>query len=69
MSELTDKIAELKIKHPTLLVGFNDEIVEMSKDEYEATIAQWAQHQLDNLIPPSIMEQSTPSVIHEAKTK
>ena len=35
-------IAELKLKNPKLTYGVNDEVFEMSVDEYEATIKSWA---------------------------
>jgi hypothetical protein len=47
MSELTDKIAELKAKYPTLTKGVNDEVIELSKDEYDATIEKWAEFDLN----------------------
>ena len=68
MSELTDKIAELKAKYSTLTKGVDNEIVELSKDEYEATIAKWADFELNPTpsgppIPQA--EQSTPKVAAE----
>lgn len=47
MSELTDKISELKTKYPTLTKGVNDEIVKLSKEEYEATLVKWAEFELN----------------------
>jgi hypothetical protein len=44
---LQNIIAELKQLHPTLTKGVNNEIIEMSADEYEATISEWAQNLLD----------------------
>jgi hypothetical protein len=44
---LDKKIAELKKAYPTLTKGVNDQTIEMTADEYEATIAQWAQNLLD----------------------
>lgn len=41
------KIAELKQLYPTLSKGVNDETIEMTTDEYEATISEWAQNILD----------------------
>jgi hypothetical protein len=41
------KIAELKKAHPTLTKGVNDETIEMTAQEYEATISEWAQNLLD----------------------
>ena len=66
MSELTDKIAELKAKYPTLTKGVNDKIVDLSKDEYEATIGKWAEFDLTstpNVLPIPKAEQSTPNVV------
>jgi hypothetical protein len=50
MSELTDKIAELKAQFPTLSQGINDQVIELSKAEYEATIEAWAAELIAN--PP-----------------
>jgi hypothetical protein len=44
---LDKKIAELKKAYPTLTKGVNDETIEMTVDEYEATISEWAQNLLD----------------------
>jgi hypothetical protein len=44
---LDKKIAELKKAYPMLTKGVNDQTVELNVDEYEATIAQWAQNLLD----------------------
>ena len=44
---LENKIAELKKSYPTLTKGVNDETIEMTAEEYEATITQWAQNLLD----------------------
>jgi hypothetical protein len=35
-------IAELKTQNPTLKYGINNEVFEMSLEEYEATIESWA---------------------------
>ena len=35
-------IADLKAKHPTLTYGINDEVFEMSSEQYEETINSWA---------------------------
>ena len=59
MSELTDKIAELKAQYPTLSQGINDQVIELSKAEYEATIAAWAAELIAN--PPK-PQQSTPMI-------
>jgi hypothetical protein len=47
MTKLSDKIAAFKAEYPTLTKGVNDEVIEMTAKEYEATIAQWAQNELD----------------------
>jgi hypothetical protein len=47
MTQLSDKIAALKAQYPTLTKGVNDEVFELTAEEYEATIAQWAQNELD----------------------
>jgi hypothetical protein len=44
---IDEKIADLKKTYPTLTKGINDETIEMSSDEYETTIAAWAQNLLD----------------------
>lgn len=44
---LDKKIAELKKVYPTLTKGVNDEVIEMNADEYEATLAEWAQNLLN----------------------
>jgi len=46
MIKLNDKITELKAQYPTLTKGVNDQVVEMSADEYESTIAKWAEYEL-----------------------
>jgi hypothetical protein len=43
---LDDKIAELKIQYPTLTKGVNDEVIAVPADEYEVTIAKWAEYEL-----------------------
>ena len=35
-------IAELKAESPTLTYGINDEVFEMTAEQYEETIASWA---------------------------
>ena len=35
-------IAQLKQENPTLSYGINDEVFEMTAEEYEATIESWA---------------------------
>lgn len=35
-------IAELKTQNPSLKYGINNQVVEMSSEEYEATIESWA---------------------------
>ena len=47
MTQLSDKIAAFKAQYPTLTKGVNDEVFELTAEEYEATIAQWAQNELD----------------------
>jgi hypothetical protein len=46
---LNQKIAELKTQYPTLTKGVNDQIIALSTDEYEATIAKWAEYELKQL--------------------
>jgi hypothetical protein len=42
-----DKIAALKIKHPTLQVGSEQAgYTELNADDYEAKIAEWADNEL-----------------------
>ena len=53
MSELTDKIAELKAQYPTLSQGINDQVIELSKAEYESTIEAWAAELIANPPQPS----------------
>jgi hypothetical protein len=47
MTKLSDKIKTLKVQYPSLNKGVNDEIFELTAEEYEATIAEWAQNELD----------------------
>jgi hypothetical protein len=44
---LENKVTELKKTYPTLTKGVNDETIEMTVEEYEATISQWAQNLLN----------------------
>jgi hypothetical protein len=53
MSELTDKIAELKAQYATLSEGINDQVVELSAKDYEATIKLWAEELIANPPKPS----------------
>lgn len=43
---LQNKINELKAKYPSLTKGINDEVIELSIDEYDATIKLWAENEL-----------------------
>lgn len=43
---LQTKINELKQLYPSLTKGVNDEIVVLSDEEYEETIALWAENEL-----------------------
>jgi hypothetical protein len=47
MTTKADKIAALKVEYPTLKTG-SDEVgySELSAEDYEATIAEWADNQL-----------------------
>ena len=47
MTTKADKIAALKVEYPTLKTG-SDEVgyTELSAEDYEATIAEWADNQL-----------------------
>lgn len=47
MTKLNEKIAELKVQYPTLTKGVNDQVVDLSAAEYETTIAQWAENELE----------------------
>lgn len=47
MTKLSDKIAAFKAQYPTLSKGINNEVFELTAQEYEATIAEWAQNELD----------------------
>lgn len=47
MTQLSDKIAALQAQYPTLTKGVNDEVIKLTAEEYEVTIAQWAQNELD----------------------
>lgn len=42
MSKLTDKIAELKIEHPSIISTINDEQVELVGKDYEKAIENLA---------------------------
>jgi hypothetical protein len=44
---IENKTTELKKIYPMLTKGVNNETIEMTPDEYEATISQWAQNLLD----------------------
>jgi len=45
MTKLNDKIAELKAQHPTLRSGNEEDgYTELSADDYDATIKQWAEN-------------------------
>jgi hypothetical protein len=45
MTTLNDKIAELKAQHPTLRSGNEEDgYTELSADDYDATIKQWAEN-------------------------
>ena len=46
MASLETKIAELKVQYPTLTKGINDQVVSLSDDEYQTTIAKWAEYEL-----------------------
>lgn len=46
MTTKAQKIAELKLKHPTISKGVNHEVFELDADEYEATIKKWAEVEL-----------------------
>lgn len=47
MTTKADKITALKVEYPTLKTG-SDEVgyIELSAEDYEATIAEWADNQL-----------------------
>ena len=47
MTKLSDKIKALKLEYPTLIKGVNNQVFELTAEEYEATIAEWAQNELD----------------------
>ena len=47
MTKLSDKIKAFKVQYPTLTKGVNDQVVELTSEEYEATIAEWAQNELN----------------------
>jgi predicted ATP-dependent endonuclease of OLD family len=45
MTTLNDKIEELKAQHPTLRSGNEEDgYTELSADDYDATIKQWAEN-------------------------
>lgn len=35
-------VAQLKLEHPVLTYGVNDEVFEMTPEQYEETISNWA---------------------------
>lgn len=39
-------IAQFKADYPTLTKGVNDEVITLGAEEYEATIAEWADNQI-----------------------
>ena len=47
MTKLSDKIKAFKLEYPTLTKGVNDQVIELTAEEYEATIAEWAQNELN----------------------
>jgi len=47
MTILSDKIEALKTQYPSLNKGVDNEVFELDAKEYEATIAQRAQNELD----------------------
>jgi hypothetical protein len=51
MSDLTDKITELKAKYPKLQKGVNDDVIDLDLVEYEKTIAAWAEEELKPKTP------------------
>jgi hypothetical protein len=46
MTTKAQKIAELKLKHPTISKGVNDEILLLDANEYKDTIEKWAEVEL-----------------------
>ena len=48
MKTKVELIAELKAEYPTLNRGEDDQVIELSAAEYEATIASWADAIIDN---------------------
>ena len=58
MSELTDKITELKAQYSTLRTGNEEEgYTPLSATDYEATIKLWAENLIANPIQPLIWER------------
>ena len=51
MSDLTDKIAELKAKYPKLQKGVNEDLIDLDSNEYEQTIAAWSEAELKPIAP------------------
>ena len=49
MTKLSDKIEALKLEYPTLTKGVNNEVFELTAEEYEATINRWAEYHLTQL--------------------
>ena len=47
MTQLSDKITALKAQYPTLTKGVNNQVFELTSEEYDLTIARWAQNELD----------------------
>jgi hypothetical protein len=58
-------IAQYKTDYPTLTKGVNDEILTLDAQEYEATIAQWA----DNQIAKEEAEKSAEAAKESAQAK
>ena len=46
MTTKAQKIAELKLKHPTISKGVNDEVLLLDANEYKDTIEKWAEVEL-----------------------
>ena len=74
---LNELIAQCKAENPTMTQTINGVEVELIGADYETAVTNWAKmrfEQLDpNFVPPGPklppMEQSTPIVTDEAKTK
>ena len=64
LKTLSDFLSELKTEYPTLTKGINDETIDLTNAEYEATIKAWAEDRFAKQI-----EEQNLIAAEEAKAK